>query len=289
MKTKLKLIVNAVLFILLFSVCAKGQESLFPEISGWKISEDSEVYDSNNLWDLIDGAADLFLEYYFIDLHTARYINMDSVEIRVELYRHNTPINAFGMYSQERDPGYHFISIGVQGYIEDGVLNFLDGVYYIKLSTYTKGKSGMDAMTLIAKKLDESLKQENSFPKILQCFPETAKQINTEKYVAQNFLGFSFLNSVMTVSYKNDIEFTAFVVITKNPDEVNSVFKKFIDAQSKENISFSDNRSYDVKDQNNGQMKISVKKNFIYGLINCTDKDNAESFMKEFSQKLEMM
>ena len=126
-------------FFLFFITCIiYGQDSLFPKIPGWQISEEDQVYDANNLWDIIDGAADLFLEYYFVDLHTARYINTDSIEVKVELYRHNSPVNAFGMYSQERDPGYHFIQVGVQGYIEEGVLNFLDGVYYINCGDWVE-------------------------------------------------------------------------------------------------------------------------------------------------------
>ena len=81
------------LFIILVSGTAVCQQSLFPEIPGWNVNVENEVYDANNLWDIIDGAADLFLEYSFIDLHTARYINADSVEVRVEVYRHNSPIH----------------------------------------------------------------------------------------------------------------------------------------------------------------------------------------------------
>lgn len=289
MKTLFDQFKKTAFFLFFVTYIIYGQDSLFPKVPGWTVTVEDEVYDANNLWDIIDGAADLFLEYYFVDLHTARYINVDSVEVKVELYRHNTPINAFGMYSQERDPGYHFIQVGVQGYIEEGVLNFLDGIYYIKISTYEKGKTGQNAMITVAQKMDDFLKQENSFPKIMQCFPEKSKKPNTEKYIAQNFLGYSYLNSVISVSYNDDITFTAFVIMTKTLEDANSTVKKFLDAQKKENIFHVGDNRYEVTDQNNGRLVFDVQKHFIFGLINCTDESKKEKFMNDFNTKLEAL
>ena len=143
-----KIFYRSTIFLILFIAVyvSYAQESLFPQISGWKITQDDPVYTANNLWDIIDGAADLFLEYSFIDLHIARYISTDSIEVKVELYRHASDVDAFGIYSQERDTGYHFIPLGIQGYIQQGVLNFLTGSYYIKLSTYRAGDKAQEAL-----------------------------------------------------------------------------------------------------------------------------------------------
>ena len=289
MKTKNYINLVSVFLMIILVGSIDGQESLFPKIAGWNLTVEKEVYDANNLWDIIDGAADLFLEYSFIDLHTAGYMNADSIEVKVELYRFNNSLNAFGMYSQERYPDYHFIDIGAQGYIEDGVLNFLDGVYYIKMSTYTNGKTGQDAMVLIAHKLVESLNQENSLPQVLSYFPEKSKLQNTEKYVAHNFLGYSFLNSVMTVSYKNEKEFTAFLVKMNSHSDALATVKKFLDSQAKENITQSDDNKYEVNDKMNGLMNFAVEKDCIYGLMNCADKIISKNFMQEFESKVSKM
>jgi len=39
------------------------------------------------------------------------------------------------MYAQERNPKHSFMSIGVQAYREEGILNFLTGTYYVKITT----------------------------------------------------------------------------------------------------------------------------------------------------------
>lgn len=281
--------INFLMLIFLFPLINESyaRESLFPELQGWKLTEENEIYDSNNLWDIIDGAADLFLEYSFLDLHVVHYLSEDSIEVKVELYRHNNSLNAFGIYSQERNPEYHFIRAGAQGYIEDNVLNFLDGVFYVKLSTYENGERGREALLFIAEKLDEFLKQENSFPHILSCLPDESKQINTEKYTARNFLGYSFFNSAVTALYKeNSINFTLFIVDAKTPAAADSVLKQYIELQNIENVRGFGNNGYLLNDKNIGKITIAVVNNFIYGLINCTDQDSMAELMHEAELKL---
>src|ERR1039458_1446475 len=124
---------------------AQDSTSLFPSFRGWTIATDKTVYNPNNLWDIIDGAADLFLEYGFVDLHIGRYHKGEDSEIRVELYKFDSEVDAFGIYSQERNPEYAFIDIGVQAYREEGVLNFLTGIYYVKIMTPLRGEDALNA------------------------------------------------------------------------------------------------------------------------------------------------
>ena len=137
---------------------------LFPPVEGWKMIPGAMVYTADNLWDIIDGAAEVFLSYGFVDLHIAEYENASGTDVRVEAYRHTSCANAFGIYAQERKPEYHFITVGTQGYIEENVLNFLCGVYYVKISSHRRGKEGLDAMRLLARKVEEHLKQERRWP-----------------------------------------------------------------------------------------------------------------------------
>ena len=103
------------LFLLIVHTASgKIPSGLFPEINGWKLSVDSNVYTPNNLWDLIDGAADVYLSYDFQDLHIGEYSNQGQI-IRVEMYRQSSSVNAFGIYAAERMPDYDFIKLGVQG------------------------------------------------------------------------------------------------------------------------------------------------------------------------------
>jgi hypothetical protein len=281
---KVKYIFIAALFLLQNFVY--GQNNLFPQIDGWKIEVDKLVYDSSNLWNIIDGAADLFLEYSFIDLHTARFTNTAGIEIKAELYKHSSPLTAFGMYSQEKDPEYKFIKLGTQGYIEPGAINFLDGSYYVKLSSNQSGDAVQKSLQLIAEKIALNLKQEVQLPVILQKFPEEQKQANSEQYVAQNFLGYSFLKSAFTATYKSSQSFKAFIIETDNQEAAGSILDKYIQIIPKSNLIKTGDNFYDINDPNNGQIYIALKDRYVYGVINCSEKETGIKLLEGITNNL---
>ncbi len=276
-----------ILYGLLFLVSLSyGQDLQFPIIPGWQVSVETQVYDSNNLWDLIDGAADLYLEYSFVDLHLVRYKGENDIEIKVEVYKHSTPLDAFGIYSQERDPGYKFIQIGLQGYIEEGILNFLDGDYYIKLSTLQKGNAAQDALLMVAKMLDDHFKQENKFPPVFKYFPAGSKLPNSEKYISQNFLGHSFLKSVTTVKYDDEFPFTAFIIDAGSKEEAIKVLNQFISAETGAKTEKILENHYLINDPLNGVIEIIMQKQFLFGVMNCLDKTKKENFLNEIKKTI---
>jgi hypothetical protein len=263
-----------------------GQESIFPQINGWKVDIEKQVYNSNNLWNIIDGAADLFLEYSFVDLHIARYTNSAGTDIKVELYRHTSNLNAFGMYSQEKDAEYHFLKIGTQGYIDKGILNFLEGVYYIKLSTVQTGEVVQNALKFIAENVADNIKQDNTLPKILQAFPGQGKVLNSEQYVAQNFLGYSFLKAAFTSLYMNITPFKMFIIENENNESARSTLDKLILSMPKENINKLSNNNYELNDPNNGLISLVMLDKFLYGTIDCKDKPTRENLLKDLANGL---
>ena len=106
---------------------SQAPSSLFPEMPGWKKPDAIQVFIPDNLYDYINGAADLYLTYDFKELQVAEYVRDDKASVIIEIYRHGSPTNAFGIYSQERLTNADFLDIGSQGYYEEKVLNFLSG------------------------------------------------------------------------------------------------------------------------------------------------------------------
>ncbi len=263
-----------------------GQESLFPSVSGWTMRREATRYDSNNLWDIIDGAADLYLQYGFVDLHIARYSRSDGLELKVELYRHSSGTNTFGIYSQERDTVYNFMNIGVQGYLQKGVLNFFAGVYYIKLSTHQVGKTAQEALLTIGRKVEEHLKQDKSWPETLTMFPPGGKLSNTEQFVAKNFLGFSFLSSAFVASYRDPVPFRMFIIDANTAERASAMCEEYVRAIPKDAIRKVVAGRYEIRDPRNGFVEIVVIKQFLCGVIDCQDKRIREKHLRKLTATL---
>jgi hypothetical protein len=261
-----------------------GQASLFPQISGWECTEDSVVYNPNNLWDIIDGAADLFLEYNFVSLHIARYVKSDTLDIKVELYEHRSAEDAFGMYSQERDTSYHFIKLGVQGYREQGILNFCAGNYYVKISSIQSGREVQNALLMIGFAVEKNLLQPALYPETLRLLPLSGRVQNTEQYIARNFLGYGFFGNAYVATYNDKgATFRTFIMKFENSKGAAEALNEYLRVMPKGSVkAFSDGR-HTARDPHYGTIEFILNGDYLAGIVNT----GSESVRKEYFEELQ--
>ncbi len=273
-------------FVVAAAANAFAQDSLFPRVPGWNVSMESRVYDANDLWDIIDGAADLYLEYVFDDLHIARYTTGTHREVKAELYRHRDAENAFGIYAAERSPENNFISIGSQGYRRTSVLNFVEGEFYVRLSSYQSDRASADDLLTIAKEIEKQLNRSDSLPRMLRLFPLKGKQINGEQFIAQNFLGYGFLRSVYTASYQGSHPFKAFIIKKTSRADADTIVHAYFTKVPNDRRAALGGDRYDIQDPNNGPVSIAQLGNYIYGTVNCTDEAVNNEFLADLKKNL---
>jgi hypothetical protein len=228
----------------------------------------------------------LFLEYGFVDLHIGRYQKNKDEEIRAELYRFDSPADAFGMYSQERNPKHPFIDIGVQAYREEGVLNFLTGPYYVKIMTHLRGEEALDAMTTIAKSLNVRLKQQNHWPSPINLLPSRQKQSNSEQYIAKSFLGYSFLRRAYVAQYGDAVRFRVFVIAEESPENSESTFREFMKTVPGGVLDTLTVEQYRVRDQYNGPIELLRTGNILAGVIGLDDRTLVETYFNDILKKV---
>jgi hypothetical protein len=179
-----------------------GVSAYFPDLEGWAKDGEPALYEPETLYEYIDGAADIYISYGFRELASLYYVKGENEGIAVDVYRHDTPRNAFGIYSQERPSDGDFIDVGTQGYYETGMLNFLLGAYYVKLSGYSLGDEDETLLKSVAKDVASRLGDDPGLPPVLSAFPDSGKIQNSEKYVETNFMGHGFLSHAFTAEYR---------------------------------------------------------------------------------------
>ena len=189
------------LLLIGFSACALSQDIKMPELKGFKKTTNYPVYLPENLWDFNNGAADTYLAYGFINLHVVEYKKGKSV-IKLEIYRHSDNIMAFGIYSTERSPTFHYVNLGSQGYIADGAINFFKGSFYVKIRTYSKNENTLKSAELLAHEVNDLIKSGKEMPSALSLFPTTGKKVNEETYINESVLGHKFLNKAYKANYE---------------------------------------------------------------------------------------
>ena len=278
--------VNIILGLLLISVLSSGScvygadvKVVFPKLKGYEIVKDYPVYIPDNLWDYINGGADAYLNYGFTDLHIAEYVKGEN-RIKVEVYHHKNNVYAYGMYALERSPDYQFIDLGIQGYAENSLVNFVKGPWYVKVSTYTEDKKTGDLILKLANNVEKGLEGRSKIPEVLDYFPKEEKILNSESFIADNYLGYSFLNEVYTSGYKhNDKPFVVFILSPKNIEKSEEIVENLL-SKAKSSTVLKEG-IVSVEDPYNGTILIKRIEKSIFGCMGNEDPDLFNNYINK--------
>ncbi|HLD30228.1 MAG TPA: DUF6599 family protein [bacterium] len=257
--------------LLTFAFGSESRPFTFPEVKGWKQSGEIQTFSPENLYEYINGAADLYLAYDFEELKVAEYQNEEKAAVTVEVYRQRAPYEAFGIYSQERLPAAEVLAIGAQGYTEGDYLNFFTGPYYVKISLYQAGPDGREVLTSFAKKVAEKLGEKGQLPSILKSLPVEGKARNSEKFIAKKFLGYSFLHSAFTADYLvAGMRFQVFMIESGSKDESIDMIGRYLRQNGKPSNGIVEGR-VTLSDPHHGVVEISWREGRIWGILNLDD------------------
>jgi hypothetical protein len=269
----MKKILIAGFLLAILSGAAYAQNFAFPELKGFKKAS-FPVYTPDNLWDFINGAADTYLALGFADLNVTEYKKGKEV-IKVEIYRHSDHTMAFGIYASERSPSYNFTTIGSQGYITDGAINFFKGTCYVKLRTWSKKPKTLQAEESLAQRIAGMIDGETAMPALLSEFPEEGKKSNEETFVNESVLGHQFLNKAFKAVYQTGNEnFNVFLLKFASPAEAFKTAATYLTLAGIETEA-SDTGKYIFADGYNGTIFLSWKNDRIV-IISGLAKDQAD-------------
>jgi hypothetical protein len=261
-----------------------GDTAMFPPVAGHTVTFEPTVYDASNLWMFIDGAAELFLAYGFVDLHVAYYRASSGEEIRAEIYRHDNRENAFGMYSQERSPDCAFIKIGVQGYAEEGGLNFLSGCCYVKLSANSPDSTSQLSIMLVARAIEAMLGDPGSWPTPLALLPTEGRVQNSEQYISESYLGYKFLRGAYRAKYGTPVDAEIFVI----PAESEAGAESLASALAGENhVSPTSDVVRTIPDAHQGDITLVIHGRHVAGIVRCKNATDRSKFVKFLQSSLQ--
>ncbi|MFB0515893.1 MAG: DUF6599 family protein, partial [Candidatus Neomarinimicrobiota bacterium] len=105
---------------------------LLPDtVEGWKIGRRDREYDHTNLYDYLNGGAELYLSYGFQGLINRTYTQPGQPEIFVDIFDMGNSRNAFGVFSHSRESIEAAYGQGSQYY--GGSLVFWKDAYFVSL------------------------------------------------------------------------------------------------------------------------------------------------------------
>lgn len=265
--------------------------SLLPAVSHWKFSEEPQNYIPGNLYEYINGAAEIYLAYDFKELIVAQYETErtnDEASLGVEIYDMGSEKNSFGIYSAERYSESHFIPMGNQGYLEEGTLNYIVGKYYIKLLCFECGEDSEDVLKSFSSRIVERVRDKGKLPIILSQFPREGLIQNSEKFILRNFLGYGFLHDGFVANYKlQDREFDCFIIEGKNGEDAQRMLRQYLEKKRNGDVKKT-LTGYLLEDRYYHNIFLARDDNFICGVMKIED-DFQETGKKYLNLLLESL
>lgn len=263
--------INYLLLLFLLPVCPlKAQtpdelKSWLPAVPGWTISDEVEVFNPDNLFDRINGAAPLFIENNFREMTSMEY-KKGADYITIQAYRHATPEDAFGMYSSERSSDLAFLPIGGEAQGDKTNLYFFAGNMYLKIWSNVSGDVSAELQS-IGKGLAEKIDATAAYPLVVRLFPEEGKIPYSVSYITSNFIGHEFLRSVYTARYERGGQsFQLFILDGGTPEGVKDVLAQYM-AFTKQPQEVKEGELL-IKDRYNGDIPSLWKGRYLIGIFN---------------------
>lgn len=274
-------ILTAFMFLTLYCNSA-SQEFTMPDLQGYGKNSDYPVFTKETLGSYKNADAERFLSYGFADLQVAEYKRGKNV-ILLEIFRHTDNTMAFGIYSSWRSPAFRFLNLGVQGYSENGEIDFFKGYYYVKLRAYSKNEKNLQAEESLAQIVSNMIPGDSKLPGILTRFPEIGKIRNAETYINDNVLEHKFLSKAFKASYLiGSDNFSIYIFEKKSSEEAREMVEAFLKSAGMD-ISENDSGKYMFTDGYNGVIFMAYKENDVV-LISGLAKDQtavADQYISE--------
>jgi hypothetical protein len=141
-------------------------------VDGWTKSGIQQSYNRQNLFDYIDGGAEIYLAYDFRQLRVQHCTDTspDSAEkgsITAEVWRMDSSADAYGLFSLERDG--EKIDVGQDGVYGYDRVRFWKGRFFVDV--FSENEGARDILIKIGKKIASKIKESGDRPPLVSKLP----------------------------------------------------------------------------------------------------------------------
>ena len=229
-------------------------------IEEWGKSSDLTVYDTDNLHAYINGGAELYISYQFINLISQPYVNEEYDEMKIDIFDMGSSQNAFGIFSHSREAIDDFVSSNVESEYASGLLTFWKGRYYVSILAYPETESLKLVVQQLARKIAAQIQEASVRPQIVALLPEDKLQplsiryfkhftwMNTYHFFSnQNLLNIDVETEVVMAKYEADAPKPAVLILLQYPsvtaaDTAQDTFKHKFMVGVKNGYAFGDDQ-----------------------------------------------
>jgi hypothetical protein len=261
----------------------------------WVMKERVTLYNSDTLFDHINGEAELYFPYGFDMLATATYLNKKNpdVWVVVDVYRMGSLLDAFGIYSNYRKADAAGVVIGAEGFASSSQLMFYQDRYFVRIQV--TGATSLEQELLLAcgRTVSRNLPLNTGHPGELEALVGIPGMVTkSERYLAQSILGYAFFRRGMIAEAMLGGErVQVFAVYENSPDAARKAFddyRSYLKAEGREmNVTgTTDRNSLTAVDPLYGGVFVEQSGPNLIGAIRMKEASAAKPIVEQLRERL---
>lgn len=205
------------------------KEPMESSVAGLKPLSPTEFYNPDNLYEKINGRAPAYLGFNCVGLRCRSFSSAKDPNSFIDVfeYLHDTPVNAFGMFSMERDDDGKALDFIADGYASGTGFYFRQGTRYVQVIASDEKPETMALARALAEERAKALPASDEGLQARRRLPAMGMAAGSVSYVKENAQGQAFLKDVFQATYGIDGKKVSFFVMVAKPEEATSAWAAF--------------------------------------------------------------
>ncbi len=175
----------------------KFKDILPEQLNGWTIDGTDQFYSAGNLYEYINGGAELYRSYGFSRLFNRTYAKEGQPDIIIDIFDMQEAANAYGVFMHSGETPDR--SIGQGSEISDGMITFWKDRWYVTILAFPATDSSRETILEIARRIEEAIPENGPLPELLQYLPGENLIESSIRY----FYHYIWLNSHLFIADQN--------------------------------------------------------------------------------------
>jgi hypothetical protein len=260
----------------------------------WNL-ESKHSYTSDDLYNYINGAADLFISYGFVELAGAHYSNETDGQgtVVVDIYDMGKKLNAFGVFQSKRDPEVQVLDIGAEAIGNEKYIFFYKDRFYVEIQAFFPGKQESRVALKMARAVEGKIPGDASLPVELGYLPEADQVKGSVLYITGGILGHGFLNKGMLCDYRVNGEVVkAFIAFFSSPEEAVkalNLYKNYLkkSGETWEVLKGFGENSFTGQEPYHKTILVAQQGGFVAGVAHLSSAQKGEALLKRILNTLQ--
>jgi len=172
------------------------------EVSGWRLADDGQTFDTESIYSYIDGHAEVYMSYGMVRCLSRRYSGPEGEpDIVIDLFEQASPADAFGVFTHDRDG--EDVDIGQGGLYRHGWLSFWKGHWFGSVYAEGESEASEEAVLAIGRAAANAIAEVGEMPSLVAELPADGLDPRSVRYLHTQ----EILNGVVYLGFENALQF----------------------------------------------------------------------------------